>query len=348
MATLNSEYLTLLVMTKRMAPDGSIENTIAELLTQQNPILDDIVWKESNQVTGHTVTIRTGLPAVYYRKINQGVPTGKSTTVQVTESMGMLEGRSQIDKKLADLNGNTAAFRMSETKPFIESMNQTFCQTLLYGDHTVDPEQFLGLAPRYATISGATNGQNILDAGGTGGDNTSMWLVGHGADGMFGIFPKGTKAGLSHLEEKDGSSDGCTVLTDSDGNTFRGYSDRFNWDGGIVVKDWRNVVRIANIDISELIAQATSQAATASTALIKMMSRAIDRLPAQGANVKPVFYAHRTVFSMLRVAALDKSAANLGIFDAMNQFGKSRKELQFDGIPVRLMDQQLIAETRIT
>ena len=41
----------------------------------------------------------------------------------------MAEGRNRIDKDLADLNSNTAAFRLSEGLAFIEAMNQTVCAT---------------------------------------------------------------------------------------------------------------------------------------------------------------------------------------------------------------------------
>jgi hypothetical protein len=129
--------------------------TVAELLSQSNEILEDAVFKEGNLPTGHRVTIRTGLPTVYWRSLNQGIPNSKSTTAQVDESCGMLEARSEIDKDLAKLNGNTAQFRLSEDKAFLESMNQTQASTMFYGNPGTDPRQYLGLAPRYGAISGA-------------------------------------------------------------------------------------------------------------------------------------------------------------------------------------------------
>ncbi len=77
--------------------------------------------------------------------INSGVPKGKSTTVQITDTMGMLETYAEIDKSLADLNGNTAEFRLSEDRAFLEGMNQRMAQTLFYGDTSVNPQQFMGL-----------------------------------------------------------------------------------------------------------------------------------------------------------------------------------------------------------
>jgi hypothetical protein len=151
MATLLATNLTLADWAKRVDPDGTAP-VVAELLSQSNEILDDAVFAEGNLPTGHRVVIRTGLPTVYWRALNQGIPNSKSTTAQVDEACGILEARSEVDKDLAMLNGNTAAFRLSEDSAFIEAMNQTQATTLFYGNPAIDPKQFLGLASRYSAI----------------------------------------------------------------------------------------------------------------------------------------------------------------------------------------------------
>ncbi len=141
------------------------------------------------------------------RLLNYGVQPSKSTTVQVTDSVGMLETYAEVDKSLADLNGNTAEFRLSEDRAFIEAMNQQMAQTLFYGDSSVNPQQFMGLSSRYSSLS-AGNAQNIIDAGGTGTDNTSIWLVVWGENTVHGIFPKGQKAGIQ-MEDKGRDTGRC-------------------------------------------------------------------------------------------------------------------------------------------
>lgn len=341
MATLASNAVTLLDWTKRLDPQtNSVTTAIAELLSQENAILEDMLWKQGNLQTGHRVTVRTGLPDVTWRKLNQGVASSKSTTAQIDESCGMLEAIGEVDKSIADLADDTAQFRLSENSAFLESMNQEMVQTLFYGDHTVAPEEFLGLAPRFSTISGATNGQNVIDGGGAGSDNTSIWLAGWGDETVFGVFPKGSKAGLSHTPTQDGTGDGAQWALDASGNRYRAYVDHYKWDAGLCLKDWRSVVRIANIDVSALIAESSA------ADLIKLMSRAIDRLPSK--KMKPCFYANRTVFSMLRIQALNKSNNALSIEDSLNQFGESRKVLMFQGTPIRMVDQLLNTEAAIS
>lgn len=339
MTTLATGQLTLVDWAKRLDPNGNVP-AVAELLSQTNDVLEDAVFVEGNLPTGHRVVIRTGLPTVYWRMLNAGVPTSKSTTAQVDEACGMMEARSHIDTDLAKLNGNTAAFRLSEDTSFIEAMNQLQCETLFYGNPGVDPKTYLGLATRYGTISGAGNAQNILDAGGTGSDNTSVYLVVWGEQTVFCPFPKGSQAGLQHKDLGEES------VPDADGNYYQALRTLYQWKNGLVVKDWRYVVRICNIDVSDLVGLTGTQAASASTELIKMMSRAIDRIPNLNMG-RAAFYGNRTVSSLLRIMALQKSTSALGIQDALNQFGQPAKQLNFLGIPVRKVDRLLNTEARV-
>lgn len=333
--------VTLLDIAKSMDPDGNTAEVV-ELLTQTNEILLDMPFMESNLPTGHKTTIRTGLPTVIWRMMYQGVPPSKSVRAQVEDAIGMLETRAELDKDIAILNGNSASFRLSEAQAFLEAMNQNMAGTLIYGNQSVNPERFTGLAARYSAISGATNGQNVISAGGGGGNNTSVWLVVWGKNTVIGIFPKGSVAGIIHQDL------GEIDAFDANNNRYRAFADRWQWKCGITVKDWRYVVRICNISVSDLVAQTGTQVATASTAIIKLMVRAMARIPFMGMGTA-VFYCTRTVKEFLSVAALDKSNAALAIVPAVNQFGNVapgyvQKETQFFGIPVRTVDQILTTE----
>jgi hypothetical protein len=337
MATLSNTAMTLADWAKRTDPNGKAEK-IAELLGQKNEILTDMLFKEGNLPTGDQQPIRTGLPTAYYRMTNQGVPSSKSTTAQITESTASLEARSHVDQDIAELNGNVASTRLSEADAFLEAMNQAQATTLVYGT-SANPEEYVGFMSRYNDLS-APNAANILDAGGTGSDNTSILLVGWGDNTIYGIFPKGSKAGLSHEDL------GLDDVADSEGNLFRAYKDIWKWKNGLMVKDWRYGVRIANIDVSDLVGLTGTQATTASTSIIKMMSRAIDRMPML-TGIKPVFYVNRTVASHLRLIGLDKSSSAVTVEPALNQFGGSIFTTRFLGIPVRLVDTITNAEARV-
>jgi len=340
-----SGKVTLLDWAKSLDPDGSTA-TVVELLNQTNEILLDMPFMEGNLPTGHKTTVRTGLPTAIWRQMYQGVPPSKTVRAQIEDACGMLETRAELDKDVAALNGNDKSFRLLEAQAFLEAMNQNMAQTLIYGNTAINPERFMGLAPRFSTISGAVNGQNIITAGGAGSDNTSVWLVVWGKNTVIGLFPKGSKAGLNHEDL------GLIDAFDSNNNRYRALADHWQWKCGLTVRDWRYVVRIANIDVSDLVGQTGSQAPTAATALIKLMTRAMARIPFMGMGT-PVFYATRTVKEMLSVAAIDKSNAALAIRDAANQFGTVspgyvQKQTEFFGVPIRTVDQILTTEAVVS
>lgn len=332
MAAVGSSVLTLSDWAKRLDPNGKVDKTV-ELLSQTNEILTDALFKEGNLPTGERTTIRTGLPSVYWRLLNQGVAPSKSTTAQVDENCGMLEAWSEVDKDLAELNGNVKSFRLSEAMAFLEAMNQEMASTLFYGAAS-SPEEFIGFANRYSD-STATNGQNIIKAGGSGSDNSSIWLVGWGQNTVHGVFPKGSKAGISH--EDLGL---VTVETTAGiaGNRMRAYQDHWQWKAGLVVKDWRYVVRIANVDISSIIADTDGS----TTNLINYMIKAIHRLPSR-MGIKPVFYVNRTIAQMLDIQAANKSNLHLTMG---NEEGKEKLSLR--GVPIRTVDALLETEATVS
>src|SRR5258707_3776006 len=168
MAAIGNTALTYQDWAKRM-DDGYRVASIIELLAQTNEILDDMLVIEGNLPTGHKTTVRTGLPQATWRLLNNGVPNAKSTSAQITDTCGNLETYAVIDKDIADLNGNTAEFRLSEVRAFLEGMSQQVASSYIYGNQHVNPERFTGLAPRYSTVN-SPNSQtaaNVLDAGGT-------------------------------------------------------------------------------------------------------------------------------------------------------------------------------------
>lgn len=344
---IKSGAVTLIDIAKSLDPDGKTA-TVAELLSQSNEILLDMPWFEGNLPTGHRGNIRTGLPAVVFRKLYQGVPASKSLRATVDDACGIMEARNEIDKAVAELNGNTDAFRLSEAQAFLESMNQTMADSLIYGDSSLNPERFNGLAIRYNTITPGTSevAKNVVSAGGSG-NCTSVWLIVWGQNTIHGIFPKGSKAGLTH------ENLGLIDAFDSSNNRYRAYADRWEWKCGLHVKDWRYVVRIANISVTDLLGQSGTQANIASTWLPKLMVKALARIPHRGMG-NAVFYASRTVKEMLSVGAIDKSQNILSIQAAASQFGApapgfvAQGGLNVLGVPVRTVDKILETESALT
>lgn len=314
----------------RLDPDGQIA-AIVEILDQTNEILMDAIFIEGNLPTGHRTTTRTDIPHGTWRKLNYGVQNTKSLTQQITDTIGMLETYAEVDKDLASLNGNTASFRMSEDTPHIEGMNQDMATTLFYGDTAIYPERFMGLTPRYDTLGDPANpGNSYLDhvLDGTGTDpasNSSIWLVVWGESTCHMIFPKGSMAGL--LVEDLGQQ----TLFDSTGGKFEGYRSHYQWKSGLSVRDWRYIVRIANVDPS-------------ATFDYTLMIQAYNAIPQMNMG-RAVFYCNRAVKTQIDIAAAEKSNAALRIVDD-EQFGKPIT--MFWNVPIRQCDALLNTEAVVT
>lgn len=327
-----ADYPTLLDVTKALDPTGKLA-TIAEIMNETNEILDDIPWIEGNLPTGHRITMRTGLPEPTWRKLNQGVQPTKGTTAQVDESCGMLEAYAEVDKALADLNGNANDFRLMQDRGHIEGMSQEVASAIFYGDTAIDRHKILGLAPRFNTgdKDSAASAENVINGGGTGSDNTSIWLVGWGERSVHGIYPKGSKAGLAM------NNKGQITVQNSDGSRMEAYLTHYKWDCGLAVPDWRYVVRIANVDVTAL-----TKDASAGADLLDLMVQALERI--QGlSGVRPAFYCSRLIRSYLRRQILNKSNVLLSLDEVAG-----KKVLSFDGVPIRRVDKLLNTEAAVT
>lgn len=327
MATLENSNPTLADIAKATDPNGNIA-PVVEILNAVNEVLEDMTWIEGNLPTGHRTTIRSGLPTPTWRKLYGGVQPSKSSRVQVTDSCGMLEAYCEIDKALADLNGNTATFRLSEDKAHLEGMSQEMASTLFYGNEASTPEAFTGLSARFNDLS-ADNADNIVDHGGAGSDSTSVWLVVWSPDTTHGIFPKGSKAGL---QQKDL---GQVTISADEGGQYEGYRTHYRWDCGLTVRDWRYVVRVANIDVSDLDTLDNTKD------LITSMIMASERIPMLGKG-RACWYMNRTVREKLRLGITEKIASNL-TWESV----AGKRVMTFDDIPVRRVDALLNTEAAV-
>lgn len=342
MAVQASGIATLLDVLQTMAPDGK-QMEIAEVLTQQNELLEDMVWREGNTVTGHRDAVRTSLPEPSFRSINEGVPITKAGTTPIEETAALLEDFSRVDRELAIMSGDVNAYRLREGRPHIIGMGHKMAREVFYGNANVNPKGFTGLAPRYNTLNTATSSTatNVIDAGGTGSNLRSVWLIGWNEDTITGIFPKNTKGGLDHEDATNASGMGAhgfpaaAALSDANGNKFMGYEDHWIWRCGMMVKDWRAAVRITNIDPTLLrIDESTGPKLT------DLMIQAQELLEAQGSRT--AFYMPKLLRGFLRRQMQEKKNAFLSWDE---QGGK--RVTRFGEDPVRRTDALNVSEARV-
>ena len=341
MAVLGNSVATLVDVAKRLDPDGKAAR-IAEILNQQNEVLDDITWKEGNLPTGERTTVRAGLPGVAFRAINEGVPRSKSLVSQQDEGAAMLEAFSETDRKLAILSGDVSNYRLQESNAFLEAMAQTFVSTLFYGNASASPKTFTGLMTRYNSLTvNSVNDVQVIDCGGTGTDNFSIFAAVWDPQKITCIYPKNTKAGLFHesLSDEAPTGDGYplgSTLYDANGNPYVGYRDHFEWNCGLSVKDRRFAVRAANISRALL----TKDYATGAD-LQDILVQVAERLQNVNAG-NAAIYMPATVRAFLRRQLVNKKNG----FLSWDEIG-GKRVMNFDGIPIRRVDAMNVQEARV-
>lgn len=325
MAELSATRLTMLDIAKRTNPDGSAAS-IAEVLSNATPILGDAPMVATNGMNAHRSTRRANLPSVGWRRLNSGTTSSKSVVEQVQDATAILEAWGEVDEKVASINGNTAEWRMQEASAFLMAMAQEFEDTFFYGNAGTDEREFDGVATRYATP-----GAQVLDAGSSDTDNTSIFLIGWGVNTAHLIYPKGSVAGIQHRDH------GMQVIEDVNGVAgakMSGYVDQYTLEAGFHVKDPRYIVRIGSIELSALAGGAPAD-------LLRLMTKAVWRIPNLAA-CKPVFYMNRSAGQYLDIQRQDRMDGSF-TYEVIDGVWTPK----FRGIPIHIADEISNAETAV-
>lgn len=348
MATGN--WPTLADVTSRFTSDGHLHN-IAEMLSQSIVLTQDMPVKEGSEMGGHEFAFRTSIPRGAWRQMNMGTPYAKSTTGKSRVDIAELVAYSQVDRTMARRSGDITGFRESEDVAFLEGMGQTIEETVWYGNTVADPRQFNGLSTFYNTLDpdNAANGANVLDGRGRGSSNASIWLIGWSPRTLFGLYPRGSKAGL-YMEDKSDT----VPAYDSLGNRFEAYTTFFQQEIGFCPEDWRYGARIANLDVTAA-GLAGPNAYDIYTGIRQMMlllpmmtknSSGITDSDAPNDAVhgtRPVLYVNRTVRYWMDIQAM----RNKGVLMQIKDYA-GMPITGFNDIPIKVSDQLLVTEGTVS
>lgn len=341
MAIVGSYYPTLIDAYK-----GSAEGTVIELLKQNNPILEDAIATPCNMDAVHRHSIRTGYPSVSWGRLYKGVQASKSTMQQVDDTTGFLEARSEIDTRLLKLAPDPAKARLVDSAPYLEVMNQEMASGIFYHDTATTPEKFKGLSARFASYNSnmpdpakPNIANQVIHGGGAGSDNTSIWFVTWGDHATSLLYPKAMKAGVS-IEDK-----GEEPVKDGDGNTYYAKVTMFNWHIGAFVKDFRYSARIANIDVSDMMAGSVDLWALLRKAYYRLFM--VYGVGAMGG--KTAIYMNRQVLEVLDAQSTDRAllAANPNYTGLKQENVEGRVITTYRGIPIRMTDSILNTEALV-
>ena len=337
MAALSTALPTLLDLAKMLDPDGKTLAQIVPILNQDNEILPRLRWQESNGTWSHRNTYHTSLPTPTWSKINGSITPTKGTTGQSTDGMGEMQGYSQVDPILAEASGNVNGFRLRYDAMQMQGMSHEFAQTLFYGNADVVPEEFTGLAARYA--AGGTSSlktetaENILDGGSNDTDNTSVWIICMDSDtpGVSGIYRPGSQAGIKMANK------GLQTVAIGDGSYAERYVTHYRWSCGVTVPDWRKNVRIANVEVGDLTKNAASGAD-----LLDLIMQGLELLPS-GAQSSAMILGNRTISSFLRRQSRNAIASSTLGYETV----AGKPVMTVGGVPFLRCDALINAETAV-
>lgn len=336
MAILNNANPTLVDVASMPGMERAGE--VVELLRQFNPILDDAPAFECNDGTRHLTTVRTGLPTPVWGRLYKGLPQSKSTRQEIVDTTGFLEASAQVDVRLIDKVEKAekkASLRMDEAMGHLEALAQEMASGLFYHDLAVDPEKFMGFAPRFSDTT-AENGGQIIDGGGVGADNTSIWMITWEKKTNHLLYPMGSQAGIKREDR------GQQQAFDANGDSFFVYREDFRWDMGLSVRDWRYVVRIPNIDVSDL----SIDASTGADLIERMTQGYYKHYGRRLAAGTTKIYANTTIVKFLDFQARN-AVANL--FLTFDKAGPNAEEvLMFRGTPIREVDALVETEAAVS
>ena len=338
MATIGTTYPQLIDMYK-----ASAEGTVIELLKQNNPILEDAIAQPCNMDALHRHSIRTGYPSVSWGRLYKGVQASKSTMQQVDDTTGFLEARSEIDARLLALAPDPAKARLVDSAPYLEAMNLEMATGIFYHNTDTSPEKFKGLSARFAAYN--TNlpdpakpnvANQVIHGGGSGSDNTSIWFVTWADHATSLLYPKRLKGGID-VQDK-----GEEPVRAADGSTYYAKVTMFSWHVGAFVKDFRYNARIANIDVSDMMAGSVDVWALLRKAYYRLFQ--VYGVGALGG--KTVCYMNRQVLEVLDAQSSDRAllAANPN-YTGLGQAQIEGKLIRtYREIPIRLTDALLNTE----
>ncbi|MDR2427200.1 MAG: hypothetical protein LBD46_08505 [Endomicrobium sp.] len=318
-----------------MAYASDIDRTTAEVMTEENPILEDIHFQEENSDNGNKFRERAKMPEVVARKYNQGITASKGGVLVKVDPRTELISKLEIDESYLSDFGAAAARELADEQFAHRTANgEKLGRTLFYGSKGA--ESLYGIIPRYNTLNPKYSvSEYVIDAS-TGVSNPSnlgsIVLVSWGPKSTYAFYPKNSKGGLEEGALTKGEIDGVN------GGKLPGYYQYFKWKIGLTVKDYRSVVRICNIDT----VKGKVQNITAGVPDLEMfIMEALRILKSNGGNV--VAYAGRDVMKCLDQQALGRYKRS---YPTSGFAGKLITNV--NGIPFRQQDCLLAAEELVT
>ena len=342
MATKGSRYITFRDILSGRTPNGFVDKDIVELMAQENPVLQDVLWKQCNKGREDFVTIRTGMPEAVLRAFYEGFKGAKTSKRQVTNACATATTGIEFDWRMYEQDKDKAAFLADEQRAHSSILGDKVASLLFYGDVAGDPKGINGFAKTFG-LYGETSGANMvlddakaafycLNGGDNGGtqERRSIFLIGWGARSAHGIFPEGSSAGIK-IEQLTKQ-----YVDDGDGGRLAVGLQEMNWDCGLNIRDFRYCGRVCNINV------ASDPTGSGATDITKLVRKLVTRCRSTGVTQR--LYMSRLVFEAVAEQFEKKTQGNAVKYADLEQ----KKDSALLGIPVSFCDCMNIDEAAVS
>ena len=316
--------LTMLELAKNIAPNGQLHK-VAAILERTYRIWDDMPWFQANDIFSHVSAQEYSEPEGELRTFNDGVGNVSVETQEVRDILSMMEAYSDSDKAMVDAAPNPQAFRNGRAARILRGIGKSWIELLFYGNNGTNSKSFNGLAVRLNSLAASAN---VIGAGGTGSDLTSIYVARWGEGAAWCAYPRGSSLGLEHRDLGE-----ITAVTAS-GKKFQAYRDWFKIYGGLVVEDPKAIGRLANIETS----------GTTNTFDEDLLIQLLNQMSPDEDFSSMGIYCNSTIKTQMEIRLKDKTNVNYTMDQGLAPGGV----LKFKGIPVRLCECILNTEDAIS
>lgn len=327
---------TNLVDLNSSRPDAETGEVLINMLEETHELLSDLKWRNCNMGAVHKTSIVTALPEAHMRRLYRGFKVSKGGRAQITEDTGMAGTSCLIDYKEYELEGKSANWMAQNSNEGMEALSYLVARELFYGDRDINPESVNGLAKRLGKCNGtdklsaAYNVISAMDISTTTKANavaaltdlTSIYAVGHGDRGFFGLVPVN---GSSTIKMTTVGEDGKNLEADEAGDKFPAIQVLLEMDFGCCLHDFRFAARLANISVAAL-----EKGATNFIDLWDKLTRLYHKIRKHKKSANWAFYVNSELFTYLDLQAQQKVSPTLTY-----QTIDGQEILAFRGIPIK-------------
>jgi hypothetical protein len=232
---------------RHKAPDGSYMWAYDALAKNKYPMIEEMYWEQANDDLAHEFLRNVTKPTGTLVQLEEGAPFEKSIDRAIREQICRIEGNMRMDVRSLEKAPSPSQFYREKQERYLQGMVQTVHETIFAknsrGNMVANPKDINGLGTRFNTTAQA-NVRRINGATGNVTSTSSAWLIKHGPDGLFGIFPKTASRSIQVNEL------GEQVVYDANNNPFRAVMTNFAWEFGMGIMDDSCVQRLAGIAAS--------------------------------------------------------------------------------------------------